>query len=126
MIISICLALIRPHMEYCTQFWALQYKKDIDNMEQVQQKATKMLGEEMLRSQTCSPWRREGYGGIYHQPASTYREDSTGRTMHYDGGAWEMRDSRHKWKQGRHWIQGQTFSSGGHSYPVVCSLSWYR
>ena len=38
-------SLVRPHLEYTVQFWSLHLRRDIDKMERVQRKATKMIPE---------------------------------------------------------------------------------
>ena len=43
LIIRMYKAIVRPHLEYCIQAWRPYRKKDIDTLDRIQRRATKMI-----------------------------------------------------------------------------------
>ncbi|GAB0179135.1 cAMP-dependent protein kinase inhibitor alpha [Grus japonensis] len=77
-ILPLCLTLMRPHQESCVQLWGPQHRKDMDLLERVQRRATKMVRglehlsyEDKLRELGLFSLEKRRLGRTLLQPFST-------------------------------------------------------
>ncbi|KAK4822655.1 hypothetical protein QYF61_018607 [Mycteria americana] len=109
-IVPLCLALVRPHLEYCIQLWSPQRKKHMDLLERVQRRAMKMIRglEHLPYEDRLRQWgffslekRRlwEDLIVAFQYLKGSYRKD--GKGLFISECSDRMRDNGFKLKEGR-------------------------
>ena len=95
---------MKPHVEYCIQFWVPKHKKDMELLEWVQRRASKMirglehLDYDRLRELGLFDLKK-ALGGIFQYLKGTYRKAGEGLFIRV--GSDRMRGNGFKLEEGR-------------------------